>query len=83
MSDEVVVARKSPYKADLKAGQKRLLVFMRTQQEAALLRRLAQGNDIRSCDIHAGRRRRCLALRLQAHTANRPFCDGSHSSLPE
>ena len=82
MSDEVVVARKSPYKADLKAGQKHFWCSCGRSRKQPF------------CDgSHKGTTFAPVIFTPDAdgdawlcgckHTANRPFCDGSHSSLPE
>ena len=77
--DRTTIAQKAPYPVDVKAGEG-LLVRLRPQRQAAVLRRIPRGHRLHA-DALPAEKDGTLYFCGCKHTGAAPLCDGTHNSL--
>ncbi len=80
MSDDVVIAQKSPYKAELKKGQRYFWCACGKSAKQPYCDGSHKGSGVSPIGFVAEEDKTAWLCGCK-HTAGKPFCDGTHSKL--
>jgi CDGSH-type Zn-finger protein len=80
MSEDVLIAQKSPYKVELKKGEKYFWCACGKSAKQPFCDGSHKGGSFRPVIVTAEEDKTAWMCGCK-HTAGQPFCDGSHSKL--